>query len=162
MRVMRYGDALYEVGDYITVQGGVDYIFTQGEIIIRCSFMEKEGEKIEAYNKRVEAYNYDESKPHIDTTISEIQEDFSAAITSLEVALPRNRLIKTSGYYLEGPSADFGTAVALLQDKAESWGGVIFQGVTCLKNNTSQSEEGIKNGDYVTWWVYFGNNWDDR
>ena len=147
---VRYPEKGYSIGDYITVQGSIDYIFTQGEIIIRCSFMEKEG-------KRFEEYDYDKNKSYVNMTVSEIKDNFSASIVSLETVLPRNKLIKTSGYYVEGPSADFGTAVALSKDKVEDWGHSSFQ-VGCLGVDYSWIK-GIKNGDYVTWWVYFGNNW---
>ena len=148
----RHPEKGYAIGDYITVQGSVDYDFTQAKIIIHCSFIEKEG-------RRVGDLDYDKNKPYIHTTISKIKDDFSAGITALEKMLPRKRLIKSSGYYLEGPSADFGTAVRLSKDKVENWDHQgVSDGYNCIGLDYSWIE-GIKNGDYVTWWVYFGNNW---
>ena len=149
-----YPEKGYAIGEYITVQGSVDYTFSQGEIIIRCSVMEKEG------GKRVEAYDYDKDKSYTNMTISEIQDDFGASIAALETKLPRDRLIKSSGYYVEGPGADFGTAVRLLKNKVEDWGQP-FQssdGYGCLSTDYTLIED-IQDGDYVTWWVYFGSNW---
>ena len=144
----------YAIGDYITVQGRVDYGFTRGELIIRCSVIEKEG-KI-----TVRAYDYDSSKPYSDTTVSAIQNDFSANIASLETALPRDRLIQSSGYYVEGPGADFGTSIGLSKDRVEDWDQPIQpgKGYRCLSTDYSLIED-IQDGDYVTWWVYFGSNW---
>ena len=154
-----YPERGYAIGDYITVQGSLDYFFSEGKITIDCSLIEKEG------GKRVKAYDYHKNKPYINMTISEIHNDFSAGIAALETVLPRDRLIKSSGYYVEGPSADFGTTVMLLKNKVEDWDQPfpfqVSDGYDCLSTNYSLIED-IKNGEYVTWWVYFGENWHHK
>ena len=147
-----YPENGYAIGDHITVQGHVGYSFALGEIGISCSFMEK-GEK------RVEAHYYDESNPYINTTVSEIKNNLSANIASLETMLPRKRLIKTSGYFVVGPSVHHGNAVGLSKDKVEHWDQGIHTGHTCYMSPRSFPwNEDVRTGDYVTWWIYFSKN----
>ena len=142
----------YAIGDYVTVQGYVDYNFARGTIFIGCSFIEK-GEK------RFEAHYYDASKPYTNTTVSEIKNNMSAAIASLETMLPRKRLIKTSGYFVRGPSIHHGFAVGLSKDRIENWDQGIHTGHTCYTGPSNDPlDQGLRTGDYVTWWIYFSKN----